>query len=393
MTPSDLAPARDKSEVTPGAESQPATIVVIDDDRAMRLSCQKILSKAGFRVESFETGSAGLEGISSLKPVMAVVDLKMPGISGMEVIARVHEIDPRIVIVVITGYATIDTAVEAMKSGAFDFVPKPFSPDELRLIVNRGLEHRRLILESQRGEMERELLKRRFITFVSHQLQTPLVAIHQYLDVLRHLDSPDPAKMHDWLDRCLVRTEEIQAIIKDWLTLARLEGGLLAHQHAKVDLSRTVSEILKTYEVMAATDGITMENRLPEEGCPVVGDQNCLSVLFDNLVVNAIKYNRPGGKVTVSVERTPDEAVVSVADTGIGIPEKYRQMLFGEFFRIQDAKKTPGTGLGLAIAKRVVSEMGGSISVESEVDVGSTFRVRLLSWREPAEVNQRGKVE
>jgi len=107
--------------------------------------------------------------------------------------------------------------------------------------------------------------------------------------------------------------------------------------------------------------------------------------------VNAIKYNRPGGKVTVSVERTPDEAVISVADTGIGIPEKYRQMLFGEFFRIQDAKKTPGTGLGLAIAKRVVSEMGGSISVESEVDIGSTFRVRLLAWREPAEVKETGK--
>jgi signal transduction histidine kinase len=257
--------------------------------------------------------------------------------------------------------------------------------------VNRGLEHRRLILESQRAEMERELLKRRFVTFVSHQLQTPLVAIHQYLDVMRRLENPDPAKTREWLDRCLARTEEIQAIIKDWLTLSKLEGGLLAHQHAKVDLSRTIAEILRTYEVMAATDGITLENRMPEQGCLVAGDHNCLSVLFDNLVVNAIKYNRPGGKVIVSVDPTPDEAVVSVTDTGIGIPEKYRQMLFGEFFRIQDTKKTPGTGLGLAIAKRVVSEMGGSISVDSEVDVGSTFRVRLLAWREPPEVTEAGK--
>ena len=393
MTPGDSAPARVSPEAAPGSEAQPATIVVIDDDRAMRLSCQKILSKSGFRVETFETGSAGLEAVTSLKPAMAVVDLKMPGISGMEVVARLHEIDPQIIIVVITGYATIDTAVEAMKSGAFDFVPKPFSPDELRLIVNRGLEHRRLVLESQRAEMERELLKRRFITFVSHQLQTPLVAIHQYLDVLRRLENPDPAKAREWLDRCLARTEEIQAIIKDWLTLSKLEGGLLAHQHAKVDLSRTVDEILKAYEVMAATEGITLENRMPEEGCLVVGDQNCLSVLFDNLVVNAIKYNRPGGRVAVSVDSTPDEVIVSVADTGIGIPEKYRQMLFGEFFRIQDAKKTPGTGLGLAIAKRVVSEMGGSISVDSEVDVGSTFRVRLLGWREPAVGQDAGKDE
>jgi signal transduction histidine kinase len=374
--------------VAGAGEAAPQTVVVIDDDRAMRLACQKILSKVGFRVEAYETGSAGLEAIAALKPALVVVDLKMPGISGMEVIARVHEIDPRVSIVVITGYATIDTAVEAMKSGAYDFVPKPFSPDELRLIVNRSLEHRRLILESQRAEMERELLKRRFITFVSHQLQTPLVAIHQYLSVLRHLEKPDPARTEEWLDRCLIRTEEIQAIIKDWLTLAKLEGGSLAGQHVKVALKRTIMEILKAYEVLASADGITLEARLPETECYVTGDQNCLSVLFDNLVVNAIKYNKAGGKVVVSAELTPDEVIVSVSDTGIGIPERYREMLFEEFFRIEDAKKTPGTGLGLAISKRVVSEMGGSISVESEVNVGSTFRVRLLAWREPTSVNE-----
>ncbi len=364
-------------------ETRPQTVIVIDDDRAMRLSCQKVLSKAGFAVETFETGSAGLEAIATLKPILAVVDLKMPGISGMEVIARIHEIDPQVVIVVITGYATIDTAVEAIKSGAYDFVPKPFSPDELRLIVNRGLEHRRLILASHQAEMERELLKRRFITFVSHQLQTPLVAIHQYLDVLRHLESPDPAKTREWLDRCLTRTEEIQAIIKDWLTLSKLEGGTLAGQRVKVDVKRILAEILGSYEVLAGEDSLTLEQQFTEQDCCVAGDPSCVGVLFDNLIVNAIKYNKPGGKVTVTVERTPDEIVVSVGDTGIGIPEKYRQMLFQEFFRIQEERKTPGTGLGLAISKRVVSEMGGSISVESEVGVGSTFRVRLLAWREP----------
>ena len=122
-------------------------IVVIDDDYAMRLSCSKILSKMGLRVAAFDNGARGLEGVADLKPGVVVVDLKMPGISGLEVIARVHEIDPQIILVVITGYATIDTAVEAMKSGAYDFLPKPFSPDELRMIINRGLDRRRLAVE------------------------------------------------------------------------------------------------------------------------------------------------------------------------------------------------------------------------------------------------------
>src|SRR5208283_57160 len=138
-------PAPERSSMSEPAEQE--TIVVIDDDYAMRLSCRKILSKMGFRVEAFEDGGQGLEGVTKLKPSLVVVDLKMPGISGMEVVTRIHEVRPDIVLVVITGYPTIDTAVGAMKCGAYDFIPKPFSPDELRLIVNRGLEHHRLSLE------------------------------------------------------------------------------------------------------------------------------------------------------------------------------------------------------------------------------------------------------
>jgi len=362
-------------------------IVVIDDDYAMRLSCKKILSKMGFQVETFEDGARGLEGVAKLKPALLVVDLKMPGISGMEVIARVHEIDPEIIIVVITGYGTIDTAVGAMKCGAYDFLPKPFSPDELRVIVNRGLERRRLALESRRGEVERALLKRRFITFVSHQLQTPLVAIHQYLNVLKHLDNtPEAAaKRQEWFDRCLERTEEMQALIKDWLTLATVGGGSFSRQQVKVDLKEIIAEILNTCEEMAAANCVSLAAQMPENNYFVRGDRTCLSVLFENLIANAIKYNKPGGKVTISAEVLDGEIAVSVIDTGVGIPEKYRQFLFEEFFRIEgEGKKTAGTGLGLSICKRIVSEMGGSISVESQVNVGSTFRVRLLAYRAPA---------
>jgi len=289
--------------------------------------------------------------------------------------------------VVITGYGTIDTAVGAMKCGAYDFLPKPFSPDELRVIVNRGLERRRLARESRRGEVERALLKRRFITFVSHQLQTPLVAIHTYLNVLKHLDNtPEAAaKRQEWFDRCLERTEEMQALIKDWLTLATVGGGSFSRQLVKVDLKEIIAEILNTCEEMAAANCVSLAVQMPENNYFVRGDRTCLSVLFENLIANAIKYNKPGGKVTISAEVLDGEIAVSVIDTGVGIPEKYRQFLFEEFFRIEgEGKKTAGTGLGLSICKRIISEMGGSISVESQVDVGSTFRVRLLAYRAPA---------
>jgi signal transduction histidine kinase len=327
--------------------------------------------------------------VAALKPDLVVVDLKMPGISGMEVIARLHEMDSQIVIVVITGYATIDTAVQAMKSGAYDYLPKPFAPDELRLIVNRALERRRLALESQRHELERNLLRRRFVTFVSHQLRSPLAAIHQYLDVLKHLEANGNAgaKRQEWIDRCLKRSDELQHLISDWLTLARAEGGTLSKEKIRVDLAQIVADILRTYQETAMAENVSLESNLPESGLWVCGDRNCLTVLFDNLIVNAIKYNKPGGAVTVGGRVAEGEVTVSVADTGVGIADEYQPHLFEEFFRVRDetGKKTTGTGLGLHISKKIVSEMGGSIEVSSHAGEGSTFRVRLPAWHESNE--------
>jgi two-component system sensor histidine kinase/response regulator len=373
------------NEISEQEKSERERIVVIDDEYAMRLSCRQILSKSGFEVETFEDGAKGLEGVAKLRPSLTIVDLKMPGMSGLEVIPRVHEIDPEIIIVVITGYATISTAVDAMKAGAYDFLPKPFRPDELRIIVNRGLERRRLKLESRRYEMERELLKRRFVSFVSHELKRPLAAVHQYLDVLRQLGDTEEAraKRRDWLDRCLQRTQDMKSLIDDWLTLAVLESGSLFREHVKVDLKDIILHTLETYETLAAESGVTLHAELPQDAYLVRGDTNCLGVLFDNLIANAIKYNRPEGRVTVSALAEDPEIVVSVQDTGVGIPEKYHEFLFDEFFRIKDGEKqVSGTGLGLPISKKIVSEMGGTIELESEVDVGSTFRVRLPAYTE-----------
>jgi signal transduction histidine kinase len=366
------------------------SVVVIDDDYAMRLSCQQTLAKVGYGVEVFEDGARGLDGVATLKPGLVVVDLKMPGLSGMDVIARLHEIDPSITIIVITGYATIGTAVDAMKAGAYDFLPKPFSPEELRLIVRRGFEWRRLQIQSRRCELDRELQRRRFVTFVSHQLKTPLVAVHQYLDVLRRLgDAPEAAtRRAEWLDRCLARTGELHRLIEDWLTLAQLEGGALMRQRIRVDLREALPRMLAGLEPLAAAQQVGLQHDLPAPVYPVRGDPLCLGVLFDNLITNAIKYNRPGGCVRVTAELAPGEVVVTVADTGVGIPPDALPFVFDEFYRARQpaGRRVEGTGLGLPICRRIATEMGGTIDVESAEGTGSTFRVRLPAYAngEPA---------
>jgi len=356
-------------------------IIVIDDDPVMRLSCSKILQKDGFCVETYEDGEQGLARIREQKPDLLVVDLKMPKMGGIEVIARLQEINPEICIIVITGYATIGTAVEAMKAGAYDFLPKPFTPDELRLIVDRGLERSELARQSRKLKAEKEKIERRFISFVSHQLQSPLAAVQQYLEVLIHLeDMPDNAvRQKEWIERSLLRIREMRAIVRDWLTISKIESGQLVGQLAPISIPPIIDDIIQCYETRAREKNITLISELSDDLSSIEGHDECLRMLFSNLISNAIKYNKPNGTVKVTAKEDAENVFISVTDTGIGIPQNKLEAIFEEFYRVKDetTKHISGTGLGLPICKKIATELGGSVAVSSKKNQGSTFTVGL----------------
>ncbi len=364
-------------------------IVVVDDDRTIRRACEQILTKVGYQVETFEDGFAALARIRQARPSLIVVDLKMPRISGMELIEQVKGFDPEIVIVVITGYATVGTAVEAMKAGAYDFVPKPFTPEELRVIINRGFERRRLAVEARRLREEKEALQRRYITFVSHQLQSPLAAVAQYLDVLRHLMQSEQAARPEWLEwlkKSNVRIKQLIDIISDWLTLSKVERGVLAEKHHPVEIGPIIDEVVDLSRESAEQKRVRIKVTVPEKLPAVMADPIALQTVLANLMSNAIKYNRPNGDVSVEVHAEDGRVTVCVIDTGVGISEEYHDSIFEDFFRVKDdsTAKISGTGLGLPICKRIVEELAGSIAVRSEPGTGSTFTVELPACELPA---------
>jgi len=355
-------------------------VIVIDDDEIMLLSCSEILARAGFEVETFVSGEEGIRKIQEAPAALLFVDLKMPRIDGMEVIRRVRQIDPSMVIVVITGYATIATAVEAMKAGAYDFLPKPFTIDEFSVILNRGFERWRLFRESERLRLEKEDAQRRFVTFVSHQLKTPVVAVKQYLDVMLYTSRDElPERAQEWLQRSQLRLGEMLAIIQDWLDLSKIEHGQLVKGDASADLREVAQGAVQGQAVAAEKAGVAVEIEGPPELPAVRGDSCSLNMLLANLVGNAVKYNRPGGKVTLRLSARDDAVVAEIEDTGIGIPAASLGQLFQEFHRVKSplTANVPGTGLGLAICKKIVSELGGTISVSSREGVGTTFTLRL----------------
>jgi two-component system phosphate regulon sensor histidine kinase PhoR len=137
-----------------GNETDALHVLIVDDEQDIREGSQRILSRMGFDVSLASRGDEGLDKLEETRAGIMLLDLKMPGMDGMDVLARVGEIDPDVLVIVITGYATVETAIQAMKQGAYDFIPKPFEPDQLRIIVNRAAEKIRLKKEAQQLALE-----------------------------------------------------------------------------------------------------------------------------------------------------------------------------------------------------------------------------------------------
>ena len=369
--------------------SEAKRILVIDDDEVALLTCRRILEKAGYEVETFDNGPQGFQRFREAPAQVLLVDLKMPQMDGLEVIEQVRAFDPRAIIVLMTGYATIAAAVDAMKAGAYDFLPKPFTPEELRLTVDRCFERWSLAAESEKLRRQKEELQRTFATFVSHQLKAPLVAVKQYLDVLlRTCASPLPETALTWIGRSQERLAEMLVIIDDWLTLAKLEGDRLSDREATTDLCAIARKTVDAIQEQAKLAQVSVSLQVsPEGGIWVHGDAVALSNVAANLIENAIKYNRAGGRVVVAVAGEKDLAVLAVTDTGLGIPEECLPQLFTEFFRVRTDQThgIPGTGLGLAICKKIIEGLSGTIRVSSKLGEGSTFIVQLPATKDAAQ--------
>lgn len=371
-------------------QDKKTVILVIDDEESMRDSCSMILAKDGYQPETAENGTIGLEKMQALKPDLVLIDLKMPGISGFEVIDRAKEIDPNIIAIVITGYATVESAVEAMKKGAYDFLPKPFTPDQLRIIIKRGLERRRLIQETESLRREKKLMEENFITMVSHQLRSPLGTIAQYFEViLGGMAGKVEPKQEEMLTKARDRLESLMELINDWLDLARMNKGQIVDKLKPLSLKKMLEDLVDFFQPSTQKEGIDLEFNAYSEFDRVEGDEEKLAQVFSNLIANAIKYNRPNGTIKVALKEKEDCIAVDVEDTGVGIPQEHLPYIFDQFYRVKtsEGKKSKGTGLGLSIAKKIAEVHGGTINVASELGKGSTFTVCLPKANEKSEID------
>lgn len=373
-------------------ETHGAKVLVIDDEVGMREGCKRALIPQGYGVITAEHGAEGLRKLKEEAFDLVLLDIMMPGMSGLELLKHIHDYDPDIICVMITGYATVDLAAQAMKQGAHDFLSKPFTSDELLAAVAQGLqerERRKLYRQQQEQEEEALQLERarleiarldavesRFMLVLVHELRNPAGVLKNYVQLMR-AGYVDEDEWDEYLEKLDLRADQLLAMLDDLLELAHLKEMLSPAKMKRVDVAEVLASVVAHKQPAAEAKGLLLEVQIQDRPYIQAAPSHIQS-LWSNLIDNAIKYT-PAGRIRVTLEAQNGKWVGSVADTGIGISTEELGRVFQDFYRSEDAKAQValGTGLGLPIVDQIVKLYQGTIQVESVPGEGSTFIITL----------------
>jgi len=365
-------------------------ILVVEDEYGMRLAIARALrdytihipeieGKIGFTIEQVEVAEEALTIINDKPPDIILLDYKLPGMSGLDLLTRVSAKQLDLLAIMITAYASIETAVTATKQGAFDFLAKPFTPMELKETIYKAVKHLVLMRQAHKLTEEKRKVRFQFISVLAHEMKAPLAALDGYLNIVRERAAGDSQEVYDhMLDRCLTRIQGMRKMIIDLLDLTRIESGERKRDVSEVDVREIAHAAIDTVTPEAQERAITIT--LLKNG-PVLmhADRSELEIILNNLITNAVKYNRDGGQVEVKLQADSGQVRIVVSDTGIGMSTEEAARLFSDFVRIKNEKTRNilGSGLGLSTVKKIALLYGGEVSVQSEPDRGSTFTVTL----------------
>jgi len=377
--------------------SAKATIMVVEDERGARMTLCGILEDAGYSVIGVENGTEALEAIRGSEFDVVIADIRLPDADGMEILELAKEINPDATVIMVTGYASVETAIDAVNQGAYAYFVKPVSLDEIKTIIATALKHQRLLQENKRlveslqrsnkllSETNKELrkatqAKSEFLAHMSHELRTPLNVVIGFSELM--LDEV-PGRINEEQRRCLNDIwgsgKHLLSLINEILDLSKIESGKMELRLNNVGLTALIASLYNTVKAMLAPKKQSLEIEVAEGLPSVRADKAKVRQVFLNLLSNAIKYTPDGGKLRIEAVGDGDWCRVSVIDNGIGIKKENRERIFEPFCQLDGplTEGKGGTGLGLTIARQILEKHGGRIWVESEYGKGSRFTFTL----------------
>jgi two-component system sensor histidine kinase/response regulator len=353
----------------------PIRILVVDDELGIREGCKRALTPHGFEVEIAENGPTGLRKLREGRFDVLLLDAMMPGMSGLEMWQQAKQLAPDLICIIITGYATVELAVQATREGAHDFIAKPFTSELLLQVINRQLERRQLRREAE----QLETIEGRFMLTMVHILRAPVAVLQNSIQLIRKGYVP-LEEQSALLERAEQRAGELLTTLDDLLLLAYLKESVGLAKTETVSGADVLEGVLATLKGQADQQGVTVTAEVTDRP-HVMANPDHIKALWTHLLSNAIRYTPEGGRITVSLwtDQEQGQVIGAVSDTGIGVAVEDIPRIFEDFYRTEEAKamQETGTGLGLPIVQQVVEKYGGTIEVESVVGQGSTFRFTL----------------
>jgi|GEM_PF-425947 len=365
-------------------------ILVVDDEERVCQTLEEFLTLRGYLVDIASGGPAAMKQLEEKRYALLVTDLMMPRMNGIELMEQAKELDPDLMVVIITGFGTIETAVHALKEGAYDYVLKPFSLMEIERAVDRALENRRLSHENlQLAEVNRRLreidsVKTDLLGIVSHEFRTPLTSLKGYVSLLLGGGLGTVNETHrEALEAISENTRRLEKLVDNILILAEMGGGTLQIRMEDVDLrsvvEKAVQEIKSEIDVGSIRTSVVVERDPP----PVRGDFEKLMMAVTNVLDNAVKFRSKDPTLSIMIpavsQRGEGWVDLIMADNGIGISEGDLKTIFDHFVQadMSCTRRVGGVGLGLSVVKEVVNRHGGSVKVSSRVGEGTSVTVSL----------------
>jgi two-component system, sensor histidine kinase and response regulator len=369
-------------------------VLVIDDEMGPRESLRMLL-KPSYQVHTADSVERGLQLLSEKKPDAIVMDIRMPGMTGIEGLRRIRQIDPHLSVIMLTGFGALETAKEALRLGANDYISKPFDAREMREVINRNVERTRLHRTSESAASEIKELNNRLLQELAqkerlaslgqasaefvHDIGNPLTIVWGYVQLLakklEESESPDNPNAGG-SNKELEIIEQNVRLCRDLLTMWQSYGSSEAAPHQMVSISAIVREVVESVGAMAKESGVELKCDVTDNPCNLTGDAVQITRAIQNVMINAIQASAER-KGTVEVSCIPKDFYVDVrvADTGHGISPEQISKIFDPYFTTKQGKS--GTGLGLYITKKVVEDHSGSIKVDSTPGTGTTITIRL----------------
>jgi signal transduction histidine kinase len=364
-----------------------ARLLVVDDEGAQAKALCQTLESEGYHTTGFTSANQALATLRTQSFDLMLTDLMMPDMDGITLVRTALEIDPNLMSIVMTGYGTIDTAVQAIQAGALDYILKPFKLSVILPVLSRALQMRCLRLEN--AELARRISERSseleaankeleaFSYSISHDLRNPLNVVIGYSQLITECYAAKmDKKAREMLHQICETASRMEQLIADLLRLSSL--GRQALSMGCVQTHGLVREVLDELAINATERQIHIQvGDLPD----CFGDVSLLRQVFVNLLSNALKFTRHKKEATVEVgySQQDGESAYFIRDNGAGFDPKQAGRLFGAFERLHCADDFEGTGVGLSIVKRIVSRHGGRIWAESAVGQGATFYFTLAS--------------